>query len=175
VPPERLASLNRGLRGMRLGGFEFVEEGLRLGQLRGNRFELLMRSVGGAPPAAVAAACAAVRDAGFINYFGLQRFGTGVTGTHAVGRLLLRGEWRGAVEAILTSATGDQPPVTAAVAAVLAADGAAGAVDAALRALPRHMTAERALLEGLKRAGPGNYVNALLVRGFFGGFQGFRV
>lgn len=45
VAPARLAGLSRALRGMRIGNFEFVETPLRLGQLSGNRFDLVMRSV----------------------------------------------------------------------------------------------------------------------------------
>jgi len=32
-------------------------------------------------------------ERGFVNYFGLQRFGSGTVTTHAIGRALLRGEW----------------------------------------------------------------------------------
>lgn len=38
---------------------------------------------------------------GFVNYFGLQRFGSFTAGTWEVGVRLLKGEWRGAVEKIL--------------------------------------------------------------------------
>ena len=37
VDPGRLAGLNRRLRGMRLGNFEFAADQLHLGDLRGNR------------------------------------------------------------------------------------------------------------------------------------------
>lgn len=48
VAPERLAQLNRGLRGMKLGNFEFCSSELRLGALHGNRFEVVMRNIEGA-------------------------------------------------------------------------------------------------------------------------------
>lgn len=38
---------------------------------------------------------------GFINYFGLQRFGTNSIGTHEVGRAILRCEWKEVVDLIL--------------------------------------------------------------------------
>ena len=47
---------------------------------------------------------------GFINYFGLQRFGTGSVPTHVVGRTLLKNEWGPAVEMILRSRLGDNIP-----------------------------------------------------------------
>ena len=41
MTPDRLAGLNTRLRGMRLGNFEFVSEGLWLGAAKGNRFQVL--------------------------------------------------------------------------------------------------------------------------------------
>ena len=40
VTPERLAGLNARLRGVRLGNFYFVSEGLHLGAASGNRFQV---------------------------------------------------------------------------------------------------------------------------------------
>ena len=44
---------------------------------------------------------------GFINYYGLQRFGSGSVPTHLVGAALLRGEWRSSVNLILDPREGD--------------------------------------------------------------------
>ncbi len=43
VLPKRLASLNRCMRGMRVGNFELVQEQLHLGDALGNRFEITLR------------------------------------------------------------------------------------------------------------------------------------
>ena len=53
VDPARLAALNARLRNMRVGDFSFVEQGLWLGALQGNRCD-------GPLPAAMAVAAAAV-------------------------------------------------------------------------------------------------------------------
>jgi tRNA pseudouridine13 synthase len=45
VPPKRLASLNKCMRGMRVGNFELVQEQLHLGDALGNRFEITLRYV----------------------------------------------------------------------------------------------------------------------------------
>ncbi len=101
-------SLTR-LRGIRLGNFSFCNDQLQLGNLSGNEFRILMRRLEVSKPAQlsseeapmgvsseasaadfkeqVAEACKQLRDSGFINYFGLQRFGTGGTPTHKVGSL----------------------------------------------------------------------------------------
>ncbi|KAG2486127.1 hypothetical protein HYH03_015221 [Edaphochlamys debaryana] len=160
VFPARLAALNARLRGMRLGAFGFVDSGLKLGCLGGNEFELLLRDVrpegggaeagGGAEEtvARVSAACREVAAHGFINYFGLQRFGTGGSPTHLVGAALLRGDFERAARLVLTGRPGERADVASARAAFL--DG--GDVWAALRGLPHFMLGERAILNALARA-----------------------
>ena len=53
------------------------------------------------PDEAIHAAVASAQKHGFINYFGLQRFGTSVTPTHRIGLALLQGGLRGAVDLVL--------------------------------------------------------------------------
>ncbi|KAK9809841.1 hypothetical protein WJX72_000220 [[Myrmecia] bisecta] len=101
VTAARLCALNDRLRGICLGDFEYVEKPLWLGGSAGNLFEITLRQVEGATACQLAAAADALREQGFINYFGLQRFGAGAIGTHRVGAKLLRGEWREAVELIM--------------------------------------------------------------------------
>ncbi len=59
-----------------VGDFRYVREELKLGDLAGNRFELVLRNVAEADVPSVDAAFRALRESGFVNYFGLQRFGT---------------------------------------------------------------------------------------------------
>lgn len=72
-----------------------------MGELSGNCFEIVLRNVSGAPEEAIAGTLSSIGDKGFINYFGLQRFGQGGAGTHEVGALLLKGCWKEAVSAIM--------------------------------------------------------------------------
>lgn len=74
----------------------------RLGDLSGNRFTLVLRGVGSVDSELINKAVEDVRNHGFINYFGLQRFGSGVRPTHKTGFALLRGDYRDAVLGILT-------------------------------------------------------------------------
>eukprot|EP00004_Rigifila_ramosa_P012990 TRINITY_DN2859_c0_g2_i4.p1 TRINITY_DN2859_c0_g2~~TRINITY_DN2859_c0_g2_i4.p1 ORF type:complete len:633 (-),score=124.84 TRINITY_DN2859_c0_g2_i4:374-2236(-) len=87
---------------IRVGNIAFVEAPLKLGQLRGNRFSLVLRRIT-APVEVVAKSVATLEQQGFINYYGLQRFGTGVVRTHQVGRELLLSQWKQAVTLILQS------------------------------------------------------------------------
>ena len=58
----------------------------------------------------VAASLSTLSESGFINYFGLQRFGTSATPTHVVGRSLLKKEFARSVELVLSSRLGSHVP-----------------------------------------------------------------
>jgi tRNA pseudouridine13 synthase len=109
VSAERLAGLNKGdngLRGCKLGNFVYKPSGLMLGNLGGNEFHITLRECvplvdGAGLEEIVRSAMERVKKSGFINYFGLQRFGSFGVGTWEVGVEMLKGSWRGAVEKIL--------------------------------------------------------------------------
>jgi len=80
--------------------FRYVKDGLYLGDLTGNSFTIalrysihhqqiklhvLHRNVT-AEDSIVDGAVQTLKQSGFINYFGMQRFGTAATPTHAVGK-----------------------------------------------------------------------------------------
>lgn len=82
---QRLQGLNRNLRNITLGNFSYVDSGLSLGDLTGNEFTIVIRDVVEDSDGDIERACTSLRDKGFINFFGLQRFGTGAIPTHDVG------------------------------------------------------------------------------------------
>lgn len=92
---------------LRISDLEYRDTRLRLGMLKGNRFGIVLRRV---PQAAVSSgtvdrAFAHVAERGFLNYYGLQRFGTREVGTHSVGAAVVAKRWDEAVRLIL----GDVP------------------------------------------------------------------
>lgn len=93
---------------------------------------------------------------GFINYFGLQRFGSGSIPTHHIGATLLRGEWKAAASTILDPREGERNIISKAREYYKQT----GDIDGTLKQLPRHLVAERAMLQCLKKS-PGNYLQAL--------------
>ncbi|KAB8299799.1 hypothetical protein EYC80_000051 [Monilinia laxa] len=111
-----MAEMNNKLRyGTKVGDFKYEKHPLRLGDLEGNFFTITLRDCqfGGHIDAdnatKVQLAEKIVGDAiehlqthGFLNYFGLQRFGTFAIGTHEIGKFILRGNFKGAVDALLT-------------------------------------------------------------------------
>ena len=104
----------RTLRNAHIGNFEYRPHPLQLGELAGNEFVITLRDcdfhypipldakliVQGAQ-IIVGEAIDGLRERGFINYYGLQRFGSFSIGTEAVGLKMLQGDFQGAVDAIL--------------------------------------------------------------------------
>ncbi|KAJ4898513.1 Pseudouridine synthase family protein [Raphanus sativus] len=147
----KLAALNKRLFGIKVGDFCLVKEGLLLGQLMGNRFTITLRGVVADSEENIKKSAESLGKDGFINYFGLQRFGSGSVPTHHVGAALLKGEWKEAVDMIL-----DPREINEAREYYKET----GDIDGTLRQLPRYLVAERAILQCLKKC-PGNYLQAL--------------
>ncbi|CAI8615545.1 unnamed protein product [Vicia faba] len=135
----KLASLNGKLFGIKVGDFCYVNEGLCLGQLLGNRFTITLRGVVADSVDTIKAAADSLGRHGFINYFGLQRFGSGSVPTHLIGAALFRGEWKPKARKYYKD-TND--------------------IAGTLKQLPQFLVAERALLKCLKQF-PGSYLQAL--------------
>lgn len=102
----------RSLRQAYIGDFEYHPRALQLGELTGNEFTITLRDCmfhkTKTTRVDLNEARSIVSDAlenlvarGFINYYGLQRFGTFSISTADVGVKLLRGDFKGATEAIL--------------------------------------------------------------------------
>lgn len=57
-------------------GLKYVTEAPRVGDLLGNRFTLALRFLQPVDEAVLAESVESLRESGFVNYFGLQRFGS---------------------------------------------------------------------------------------------------
>lgn len=104
-----------------VGNFRYTNDGpLSLGQLSGNQFSLVLRNVSlpGKNEETPDRTSETLRDHltermkqlsqdGFINYFGLQRFGTSSLPTHEMGKYFLQQNWSGAVDCILRPREGE--------------------------------------------------------------------
>lgn len=115
IHAEQVAALNRRLRGSKVGDFAYHPTGLELGELGGNEFCITLRDCRfpgddamdtptrvKAANAILSKSVADFQAGGFINYYGLQRFGSFATGTDAIGTKLLQGNLGGAVDDILS-------------------------------------------------------------------------
>ena len=65
--------------------YRYVSAPLKLGRLTGNLFTVVLRSVS-CDDHVIHEKMMSLRDKGFINYFGMQRFGTSTVPTFHVGR-----------------------------------------------------------------------------------------
>ncbi|CDK25679.1 unnamed protein product [Kuraishia capsulata CBS 1993] len=104
---ERVNGLNKMLKGIRLGGFAYADSALSLGDLQGNAFVITIKDVqcvkeGQSIEVAVKSSLESLKAKGFINYFGMQRFGTFSISTHEVGTQLLKANWKQAVNMLLS-------------------------------------------------------------------------
>ncbi|XP_045534392.1 pseudouridylate synthase 7 homolog [Papilio machaon] len=101
VDPKKIVAAAKDVRDLYVGNFTFKNYNLRLGMLKGNRFRIALRNVT-ASDEVIDEACERLRKRGFINYYGLQRFGTRVDmPTYEIGRKLLQSNFREAVNSIL--------------------------------------------------------------------------
>ncbi|KAG9295770.1 hypothetical protein G9A89_008998 [Geosiphon pyriformis] len=103
----RLAGLNNRLVGMRLGNFKYVSEPMKLGELKGNRFQITIRQVQIPSQEELLKSIISLKDYGFINYYGMQRFGTSTIPTWKIGLALLQNNWEEAVDLILRPRVGE--------------------------------------------------------------------
>ncbi|ETK90696.1 hypothetical protein L915_05584 [Phytophthora nicotianae] len=162
---ERLETLNRAGRDLDsfnflVGSAKFVSERLNLGDLRGNRFSLAIRDLPDDETISDEQIHAAVRswsERGFINYFGLQRFGTKAIATHEIGRAILQRDHKRVVDLLLSPQQGDATKIREARQAFQDNQD----VSAALKALPSYLIAERAVLQGLGTHGLTAYATAI--------------
>lgn len=112
VHPEKLLEAREPLshKGISLGSFQWQLKPLRLGQLHANHFSLWLRGARCCDSdlmVALRSAAASVVEQGFVNYFGPQRFGLGLTGlSHQVGLAILQGNADAAVNQLLAPSSG---------------------------------------------------------------------
>lgn len=74
------------------------------------RFDLVLRDVQFERRQDVDDAFESLKTNGFINYFGMQRFGSGSTATQQTGVAILQENWKQAVNSILTPKHRDMRP-----------------------------------------------------------------
>lgn len=104
VEPLKLFDSVKSNKKVAVGNFAFTEKPLQLGNLKGNRFVIVLRNVLG-DESQILANLESLKEIGFINYYGPQRFGTRHVPTHFIGKQLILGRWQEAINLIL------EPPV----------------------------------------------------------------
>jgi len=180
---DRMITTGRTLRNAKIGNYVYQPHALQLGELKGNEFVITLREcdfkfpgeidsktvVDGAN-SSVGEAISNLSKRGFINYYGLQRFGTFSTGTDIVGVKMLQGDFQGATDAILqydpkslasaqdfnTSSDRSLREDCARASAIHAFRNGAKTTTSLLLNLPRKFSAESAIIRHLSRANLSN-------------------
>lgn len=93
VEPEVIVERTKNLKNISVGNFCYKKETLKLGHLQGNQFRIAIREIVD-NQAVIEKGLNSLKNYGFINYFGLQRFGNSKEiPTHIIGIKLLTGLW----------------------------------------------------------------------------------
>ncbi|XP_067236655.1 pseudouridylate synthase 7 homolog isoform X2 [Chanodichthys erythropterus] len=156
ISAERLSHLNKCLMNLKLGNFSYKKHPLKLGELQGNHFTVVLRNISGSLEQ-VEQAMTSLRETGFINYYGMQRFGTTAVPTHRVGRAILQNNWKEVMDLILKPRPGAEKGYL-----VKCREEWARSHDpeAALKKLPVKRCVEGQLLRGLAKYGKNNIITA---------------
>lgn len=187
VRHEVLDFLNGQMTAFKMGDYKYSKYPIQLGDHGGNQFNITIKNVtlthGQNQPLerrlqltkeAVELAVNEMAKHGFINYYGLQRFGTHMVGTHELGMLLLKEDYEGATNALLdvdqdflkqiSAGTVHETPMNRddinRVRAITEFKKGANP-DSALAIMPRRFTAEMNIIEHLSKNAR-NFVGAIL-------------
>ncbi|KAL6720511.1 multisubstrate pseudouridine synthase 7 [Lecanora helva] len=179
---ERLIHVGKFLIRAKLGNFEYKPSPLQLGELTGNEFVITLRdckfyhqypvdakAMIHAAESAVNQSIHSLATRGFINYYGLQRFGTFSTSTDQVGIRMLQGNFSAAVDGVLhfdpalleandpSIAMNDkQPTEDMARAHAINSFKTTGSAKQALEIMPKKFSAERSIIQHLGKSRAGN-------------------
>lgn len=94
IEPWKLIMKTKPLKNIRIGNICFKNEPLKLGQLKGNKFRMALRNVI-VSDEHIKKTMDSLEKNGFINYYGLQRFGNDKeVPTFLIGVKLMQGNWK---------------------------------------------------------------------------------
>ena len=155
VTAEQVAAIH--LKDITIEPIRQSNESLSLGQLLGNRFDLVIRDTQSSDLAQQVMTLNKTASEGVPNYFGLQRFGAIRPVTHRVGEWILRGDFE---QAVVTYVGQEFPGEVDPVKTIRSDFLATRDPEPALRNLPVYMAFERSMLHHLY-AHPGDYNGAL--------------
>lgn len=114
VKHQTLEFLNSQLPFLKTGDHKYSKYPIQLGDHGGNEFKITVKNVSVSrghgcslkrrvqmTKQAVGAAVSEMAKYGFINYFGLQRFGTHFIGTHELGKMILMEDYEAVIDGML--------------------------------------------------------------------------
>jgi len=157
VTAERVAEVR--LKDLVLEPVGTSNESLLLGNLQGNRFDILIRDADSPDLADRVESITKTASEGIPNYFGIQRFGALRPVTHEVGKWILKGDYEQAVVTYIGMAF---PAESEATRTVRSAFMESRDIETALHRFPVQLSFERSMLHHLQ-GHPEDYAGALQV------------
>ena len=162
VPPKKIWSAAQMCLNLEVGHFQFRKETLKLGDLKGNRFDIVLRDIKCEDRLNAEQSLESVKSLGFINYYGMQRFGHQ---SYKIGVLILRQKWEEVVESILSPKPKDmtfynKPNVMSFNEGIDLWRKTRNATEV-YKKFPYKWTPEGTLLKGLSRVDPNDFHGAI--------------
>lgn len=145
--PEKIKELEEKLYKVKILKIKQNEKKLRIGQLIGNKFRLLIRETQN-PEANAQIANEILEEltqTGVPNYFGWQRFGKKRSNTHVVGKIMLENDLKGVIDAYIGNPYPEEPEHIKEVRQMYED----GYLQEALESMPRGMRYEKMMLKTL--------------------------
>ncbi|MBC7101330.1 MAG: tRNA pseudouridine(13) synthase TruD [Methanobacteriales archaeon] len=109
IDPEEVKGLDEKLHNVKFLKITRHQKKLRMGQLIGNKFRIKIRGVKSSAKKEAENTLKELLEIGVPNYYGWQRFGTPRANTHLVGKAILFGDLKGAVDLYIGSPYEDEP------------------------------------------------------------------
>lgn len=160
VSAQQILGAAKHIHKIEVGSFGYNKTELRLGDLSGNRFELVVRNVETSRDY-LEPVMRSLSERGFINYFGTQRFGTQGVSTHSVGKELIMGRYSEAVDLILKPRDSESNEAFKKCRQVWSEERDASKALQILKSNRKDRTVEGKLLYGLSRSHKNDVVGAL--------------
>lgn len=167
LEPDELPNLEEKLYNVKILNITRNEKKLRIGQLVGNKFHILIRNTENPEKDAETTndVLTQLTERGVPNYYGWQRFGKNRPNTHVVGKFLVQNDLKGAVDSYI----GNPYPREAKYIRDVRAFYDSGMLEKAYEGMPSSMRYEKMMLRELimekKKKGELNeksYIKALL-------------
>ena len=100
---EKVVNSKNWNKNILIGNYEFNEKELKLGMLKGNQFSVVLRFVDKNIESDFKEIVNEINKNGFINYFGMQRFGVSNVSTNEIGKFVIKKNFKMAVLNILNT------------------------------------------------------------------------
>ncbi|VVC34511.1 Hypothetical protein CINCED_3A011732 [Cinara cedri] len=145
------------------GNYVYKDSTLQLGALKGNRFRIVLRNIKGSDEE-VSSAIEMLKLHGFINYYGLQRFGNSIVSpTYSIGKSLASGNYSEAIDNILKPRPMESAFVSDTDRARTAWWDTKDPAEAMKQLSKKNYTIEAKIIRSLAFNGPKSYINAFQI------------